>query len=351
MTDDSDYIRLTPPDDRYPAPEGLLRKPEELTDEQFDLLAVAWAEETLAGDSLAEFNSVITAIPSRKMRAESFSKVRLTPFNDKWIYRNSLIRQSPATKAIRRTLVISLLSAAAVIAFLITGPAIRSRTTETLPGTLPEGTVMSEALIPEAYPVIIPDGTQDEASGARSITETEKPATRLIAHLTDPVRTGTAGAIAERGIAVSDAGIHGPVRAVPGADMTVTDNAVAGSDLAYQARTLPVTLAITAASPVMITAAKTTDLHAVQMAAIIPAQNKADNWIVRGISLLAKTVTKEEKNIDGYVIASACVNGINNVLGWEMQLEQANNQAGDPVAVNFSSSLLSFSKPVNKNSP
>jgi hypothetical protein len=34
-----------------------------------------------------------------------------------------------------------------------------------------------------------------------------------------------------------------------------------------------------------------------------------------------------------------------------MELEQANDKAGEPVTVNFSSSLLSFSAPVNKNSP
>ncbi len=78
---------------------------------------------------------------------------------------------------------------------------------------------------------------------------------------------------------------------------------------------------------------------------------KEPNWVFRGISALAKAITKEEKNIDGYVVASVCVNGINNFVGWEMELEQASNKDGQPVAVNFSSSLISVSVPVNKNSP
>lgn len=329
MTDDSHFPRLTPPDDRYPAPGGLLRKAEELTDDQFDLLAAAWAEESLMGDSLTELNSVIAANPSRRMRAESFRSVRLTPYNDRWIYRNRLLKQSPATKAIRRTLVITLLSAAAVVAIIITGPAIRSRTTDMLPGELPEGAVMSEALIPEAYPVIIPESIKEEPATVRPTSETD----RLAANRAD--------AMTESGKSLLATGRN------------VTEESTPAAATEDPQRAVPVTLAINTVNPALITAAINTDLHAVQMAAIIPApaQDNADNWILRSISLLAKTVTKEEKNIDGYVIASACVNGINNVLGWEMQLEQANNKAGKPVAVNFSSSLLSFSAPLNKNSP
>jgi len=83
----------------------------------------------------------------------------------------------------------------------------------------------------------------------------------------------------------------------------------------------------------------------------LPAAGKEPNWVFRGISALAKAITKEEKNIDGYVVASACVSGINNFLGWEMELEQASNNAGEPVAVNFTSSIISVSAPVNKNLP
>jgi hypothetical protein len=34
-----------------------------------------------------------------------------------------------------------------------------------------------------------------------------------------------------------------------------------------------------------------------------------------------------------------------------MELEQVNNKKGDAVAVSFSSSLLSFTKPLNKSTP
>ncbi len=341
MKDDSDFPRLTPPDDSYPAHDGLLRKPEELTDEQFDLLAAAWSEEALAGDHLSELEEAMIAIPSRRMRAESFREVKLVPYDDKWDGRNRLLRHSPATRVIKRTLVVTLLSAAAVVAFIITGPAIKSRTSDVPPEALPEAAAMSEALIPEAYPVIIPDRAKAEPAGANRVTETERPAAvPRVAETEWPA-------------AIRSAAMTEPERSVTAGDLADPAKAVHTAETVGQSRALPVTLAITAVNPALIAAARTTDLKAVQMAAIIPtpAQDKAGNWIIRGLSLLANSVTKEEKKIDGYFIASACVNGINNALGWEMELEQANDKAGEPVTVNFSSSLLSFSAPVNKNSP
>jgi hypothetical protein len=341
MKDESEFPRLTPPDDRFPAPDRLLRKPEELTDEQFDLLAAAWSEEALSGDRLSELEAVMTANPSRKMRAESFSRVKLVPYDDRWAGRNMLLRQSPATRGIKRNIVVTLLAAAAVVMFIITGPAIKNRTTDIAPGALPDGAAMSDALIPEAYPVIIPDRVKPEPAGVRSVTEAERPAG--VPRLTE----------AERLAAVRTAAMTEPLRSASATDMTDNGKAVPDVLTTEPQRTLPVALAINAVNPVIIAAAGTTDIQAMKMAAVIPAPgpDKADNWIIRGISLLARTVTKEEKKVDGYYIASACVTGINNFLGWEMELEQASNKKGEAVAVNFSSSLLSFSAPVNKNSP
>jgi hypothetical protein len=315
MKDDSDFPRLMPPDDKNPAHDGLLRKPEDLIDDQFDLLAAAWSEEALDGDQFSELEEAMTSIPSRKMRAESFREVKLVPYDDKWAGRNRLLRPTPATGVIKRTLVVTLLAAAAVVAFIITGPAIKSRTTDIGPGALPEEAVMSEALIPEASPVLIPDRVKSESAAIPRVAETERPTS---------IRT---------------------------AAMTEQEKITPAAGTAAPQRALPVSLAINTVNPVMIAAAITNDLQTVQMAAIIPTHDKADNWIIRGISLLAKTVTKEENKIDGYLVASACVKGLNNALGWEMELEHAGNKAGEPVAVNFSSSLLSFSAPVNKNSP
>ncbi len=102
MNDDTDYPRLTPPDDRYPSPGNLFRSAGDLTDDQFDLLAAAWSENALPDDSLAEMEALFASDPAKKAYAESFGQLRLRPFDDKWSGRHALLRTTPAAKIIRR---------------------------------------------------------------------------------------------------------------------------------------------------------------------------------------------------------------------------------------------------------
>jgi len=336
MTDDSDFPRLTPPDDRLTGPERLLRRPEELTDEQFDLLAAAWADNALTAESLTDMEAAIESFPARRMRAESFRKVRLVPYNDSWTGSDMLIRKSPATIAIRHPLVLTLLSAAAVIALILFWPSTARQATGTLPGTLPENTVVSEALIPEASPVII-----TRAGKERTAVEIAE----LNPVLPESARNG-------------DATVSGP-------DMETGAEAmnISAIEPAEAVKAIPVTASHAAEASLMTAIANRTDLRPVEMKKVSPAREntpapaevlppeKETNWVFRSISALAKAITKEEKSIDGYVVANACVNGLNNFLGWDMELKQASSPDGEPVAVNFSSSLISVTAPVNKNSP
>lgn len=345
MKDDSDFPRLTPPDDRLPKRDGLLRMPGDLTDVQFDLLAAAWAEGALAAGSLADMEAAIEALPSRRMRAESFRSLRLTPYNDKWIYRDRLLRQSPATAAIRRSLVLTLMAAAAVVAFIVMWPSAARQATDTLPGLIQENTAMSEALIPEGSPIIIQGSVEEPAAGEtadinRVIPRSARNRDAIVsARTADATRSGqdaeTANATSPSTVTeTTDAAKPDPVSVSHAAETSFMIAAADSRDLR------PVEIKNTTAAPIETT-----------VSAEMYAAGKEPNWVFRGISALAKAITKEEKNIDGYAVASACVNGISNFLGWEMELQQASNNEGQPVAVNFSSSLISVSAPVNKNSP
>jgi hypothetical protein len=270
------------------------------------------------------------------MRAESFRKVRLVPYNDRWTGSSRLIRKSPAATALRRSLVLTLLSAAAVIAFIVFWPSTARHATGTLPGTLPGNTAVSEALIPEASPVII----------------TGKVKERTTVEMADlnPVMPSSARS--------GDATVSGPDR-----ETGLGAINIAAIEPAETVKTIPVTASHAAEVSLMIASANRADLSPVEMKPVTPAQanapapaevvspEKETNWVFRSISALAKAITKEEKSIDGYVVASACVTGINNLLGWDMELKQASSPAGEPVAVNFSSSLISVTAPLNKNSP
>ncbi len=362
MTDDGWFPRLTPPDDRFPGAEGLLRKPEELTDDQFDLLAAARAERAIDAYSLSDMEAAIAANPARLQRAESFRSIKLTPYDDRWAGRDSLLRQSPATLVIRRYLVPVLLSAAAFAAVIFLWPSTARQPAGTLPGTIPEVAVLSEALIAAPSPVIIPAADGEATGGDVADTNRDMPLSLQVTESTGAKRAVT---VAE----TTDA--TGPLQNIETSGVTNSGHVIKLYEAASSVQVIAtaeasvpirVTEAHTAEPVLVIADANNTSLNPMTVMNVtappeqttssqeIPVTEKEANWVVRGISALAKAITKEEKSIDGLVIASTCVNSISNVLGWEMELQQKSNENGEPVAVKFNSSLISVSAPVNKNS-
>ena len=305
ITENTDFPKLTPPEDRMPSVTRLIRRPEELTDDQFDLLAAAWSEDALSGEAMAEIESVFSVSSERRNRAESFRQVRLTPLNERWPGMHSSLRTVPAIGAFRRTLIPALLAVAAMIILFVYGPAgakLKKISNEGISGT----PAMAVAEIPSSAP------------GTRVIKAPE-------------IRTGVT------------------VKSLPAADMII-----AGPDGTTEiVRVQPLALAYGNAAASTVAPAVNQGLAAVSPKIITQPEvtNEANNWMLRSISYLASAVTGKEKKIDGYAIASGAITGINTILGWDMELEHVNNKKGDPVAVSFSSSLLSFTKPLNKSTP
>ena len=352
MKDENEYPRLTPRDERYTSRDRLLRKPEDLTFDQFDLLAAAWSEGALSGDHFSELEAAMAADPSMKLRADSFSRIRLLPFDDRWPGRNRLLRQSPAATAIRRTILLTLASAAAVAGIIAFGPAVINQLTgKTIPASSVT-TEIAEIVIPEPQPVIITGGKAESSPGEIAGRNTAPASEVRTAGLNASTASNDSNVSTGRtaGTAVTPVGREGEM-------------AVRASSIRSETNTIRITEHHAAGVSTLIAAAGDTQIRPVKMNPVtgatqlpalseeLPAAVRESNWVFRGISSLAKAITKEDKKIDGYFVASACVKGINNALGWEMELEQASNKNGEPVAVNFSSSLLSFSAPVNKNSP
>jgi hypothetical protein len=305
MTDNIDFPRLTPSDDRLPSPEKLIRKPEELTDEQFDLLAAAWVGNALNSESLKEFETLLASFPEKRVHAESFRKIRLTPLNDRWEGKERMIRKSPTAVTVRRTVLITL-AAAAVLAGMITlGPSILKQKPAAILQQFHESAVVSEVLVPASSPITV--YRSEEAVKTR------------------------------QGVPV----IHEK-------DLRTHTEIVTEPE-----RILPVTADHHPFVPVLTASADMSGLIPLDLVDIVPVSSPEQeaNWILRSISFLAGAITKEKKTVDGYMIANACVNGINDILGWDMELEEVKNKSGEQTKVNFNSSLLSFSAPMNKNQP
>jgi len=311
MNDDTDYPRLTPPDDRYPSPCNLFRSAGDLTDDQFDLLAAAWSENALPDGSLAEMEALFASDPRKKTYAENFSQLRLRPYDEKWNGLHTMLQTTPAARMVRRAWLPALAAAAVILAFLVLGPFTEKQTSVTVPVSSPEVAMAPETV--EAAPAVIKEA------------------------MPEPVVTVNGRSMA----------------AVSKTSITAAKEALPLPDREQAAKTTPVTVTARAEAPVIKAGIDSRQLLAVNLNEIPASQNipeKEENWLIRGIAGLSKSVKKEKTPVDGYVIARSCIKGINSVFGSDMELEKIVSAAGDTVAVSFNSSLLSFSAPIRKSS-
>jgi hypothetical protein len=342
INEDTDFPRLTPPEERMPSGSRLFRRAEELTDDQFDHLAAAWAEGALSGDALAELEAVIVADDIRKVRAASFRNIRLAHMNEAWPGMRKAIRPSPVLTAFRRNVIPALLAVAAMVVIIITGPAgakLKMRN----PGNLTAENRMTVAEIQASSPVIAVEESFVTPEGTAPVSEETE---------TRPVPASVNAMTGEVKGAVSS--VNPDMTAVT-ADMNyaVAENRNEQPEPELIVRVEPLVIARSQAEVSAVTQAINPGMTPVNMRKILPAMRMPEetNWMLRSVSFLASAFSGKEKQIDGYAIASGCITGINTIFGWDMELEQVSNKGGEPVAVSFSSSLLSFTRPVNKTTP
>lgn len=334
-------MELRPPEVSMPSLDRLFRHPAQLTDEQFDLLAAAWAEGDLEDEALQEMEEIMSATPERRERAESFRQLRLEPATDRWSSMRGSLRPVPAARLPKRRLITATLAAAALLILLIMGPA-RKWYRE-----LPAGDPVTTATEPvpslaEAVPQPAKTETPPAEAGAPEVG-TEPPPAEAKVLLAE---TGAGPAKIEPPPAEAGAPEAGtePLLAEAG-DLPLREMLLITDHNLPVLRTLaPFTEpAMASGTMARVTMARVT------MAVVPDYQHNApdeQNWILRGLSMIAKAVTGKEREVTRYSIANSCVAGINSLLGWEMELEQLRNESGEPVALSFSSSLLSFRRPL-----
>ena len=311
MNDDTDYPRLTPPDDRYPSPGNLFRTTGDLADDQFDIIAAGWSEDALPDDSLEEMEALFASDPRKRAYAENFRQLRLRPYDEKWTGLHSLMRPTPTAKIIRRILIPALMAAAVILSFLVLGPFTDKQTSVTSPVSSPEVAMAPEPV--EAAPAVAKE------------------------MMPEPELSVNKTSLAEIKITSVTAGKE--ELPLPDREQTV--------------KIPPLAVTARAEKPVIKAGIDSRELPAVKLNEIPASLNipeEEENWLMRGIAGLSKTMKKEKTPVDGYVIARSCIKGINSVFGSDMELEKIVSAAGDTVAVSFNSSLLSFSAPVRKSS-
>jgi len=305
VRNDNGLPELVPFDDRLPSREGLYRSAGEITDDQFALLAAEWAEGDACADCLSEIETIFAASPERRVLAEDFKRIRLVPGREVWPGREAMIKTAPAAFSYKRIFYFALASAAVLLAFLTLSPLLRSSVSQSSPVILPETKISAAAISPA----------------------------------TDPVREN----------------VIKPVQALQTKITADPATEKLQADAGHNPRTEPFDLRRNPETVRLIAGVSTAELTTVERMPVqsdirsLPGETGEANWILRGISALSGIVTGKDRPVDGYMIAGACVKGVNSVLGWEMDLERVVSDDGNPLAVNFSSSLLSFSAPAKKS--
>ncbi|MCI0522900.1 MAG: hypothetical protein L0Y37_04505 [Bacteroidales bacterium] len=300
MKSDNEYPHLVPPDDTFPGQENMFRSPHDLTAEQFSLLAAAWAEGALSGESLSEIESVIAADREKRVIAESFRRLRLKPGTERWEGRNRLLRSTPAAKNVRRIFIYTIATAAAILAIMTLRPVAEQREAEQTLAVLPGVTVTAD----------MPGSVTHDIQ-----MDSEMPPAESHQVMSEPVIL------------------------------------IASAEIEEMKRDMPLEIGIAAESNVIISEINAKNLIALQIRAIPPPSEAADerSWIVNSLAALSKSGTNEDKPVNSYTIAGSLVKSVNSLLGWEMELEKVTTDEGEPVAVNFNSGLLTFSSPVKKS--
>ncbi len=301
MKSDNDNPALVPFNDRNPSPEKLYHTPAEMSDEQFALLAAAWAERGLDDDGVSELESIFKHDPEKKKYAEGFKDFRLKPGSERWDMPDNLLKTNPSALWARRSVITLLATAAVITLFIIVSPLLKEKNA-LLPPNVP-----GEMQIAAARPLI----KMKYYPPAENVTRTDSNKT------------------------------------VDNQDNIELENEAAAQDIHVSPMTI-------IGRPEIVSLQQQMNIFALTQPKIIVTDIDAEtysdqSWIVRGIMAVAGLVRKEDKPMDKYDIAGACVKGVNNALGWEMEIEKVMSENGKPVAISFSSSLLSFRSPVKKS--
>ena len=343
VRNDNDLPELVPFDDRLPSRAGLFRRAEEITDDQFALLAAEWAEGESGADSLSEIETIFAASPEKKALAEDFKRIRLVPGGEEWPGREAMIKTVPAAYSYKRIIYAALASAAVLLSFLTLSPLLRNSISQSDPAMLPQANISAAAILPQA-----------NISAAAILPEANIAAAAII-----PARDPLAATVrkTERKINATGTAVFGSTGSTTAGSTAVGSTAAQVAekllaDAGHNLRTEPFDFRNDPETVRLIAGFSTAELTTVDRMPVnadirlLPAEA---NWIMRGISSLSGFVTGKDKAVDGYMIAEACVKGVNSVLGWDMDLVRVVSYNGNPLEVNFSSSLVSFSAPAKKS--
>lgn len=301
-------LRLNPVSESTDFPGILLRNHADFDDNQLLLLAAAAEEGDLSSESRSDLDTILESAPGKKNIIASFHNLKLKPLDDRWQGKNRMLQTTPGIIALRKGVIVTLAAAAMLTAVLFLGP-VKNDIMQ------PAGQAVSIAKNNDGQKKIPEKKIPEQASTViASQLITPSVATKkliLVKNAVNPISQEIF--ITEKEKIIE---IEGNPAEIP--------------QIAYVESSIKCSLiASSISSPI--------------------TGEVSGNWMLNGISAVASALGFEDKPKDSFTVAGEGIKEINKLLGWNMRLEKETGAGGEMLAVNFSSNLLSFSKPVKKN--
>lgn len=308
------------PDDKYLFPgKNLLRKtPEEMPENQFELLCIAALENDITPEQKDELDQIIA---QNRNRYETFSfihKLKLAPPAEKFRYKNKIRKKTIPVKSIRLT--VTILGAAATVAFILYLSGLQTKISENNFKTATDAGIQKVKEPPEAgnsvtlaYDDLKTTGKiKDSFSSEKSImkenlalNQTENDFTALIPESLITRETVIRPVDFKTDIVPV---FEIPAKLCPSYSVIPQNNYTGDEE---------------------------------------PGLRKQIYAFIRGKVLGIED--KPAEKIKAYELAEAGVNGINKLLGWQMAFNEYTDETGDLTAISFSSKLIKFNLPVKKS--
>jgi hypothetical protein len=300
-------LSLEPQEKEYFLEEILYKSFSDLSEEQMMLLAAAAAEGDLTMEDASELNESFNSVSSGKISVSDYKKLKLSPFDEGFRYKNRLLKISPKSRVIRRSVFYALSAAAVIALFILTAPLSKKAVNDINPATFIAGTITRQPVITEKpvnnaeIKVSVSSKVTKNASIRPEVTEKDTQTESAI------LKTETLSTIdiPEKQTSLPSLAIAGDVRPV----------AVYANVITRDMNPVPVT---------------------------------EENWLIKGITGAVAKISNLRKNDNTFDIADQGIKGINKLLGWNMRLEKVAAANGEAGVIKFRSDLVGFSKPIKK---
>jgi hypothetical protein len=323
--DSLSLTRLSPDNIRTLEKKNLKKNASELPPSQIEFLSVAYLENDLTDAQIKDLKENISGNPENRKLFDSIQRTRLRPPEIRFRNKN-LLRKRTLTERILRFSVIGL-SAAATIALIVLSyifvPRSRETVNELIAKNLFNDTVLLKpgAVITYRENLAAKEQYQAETSEANSVIEIFVPDESQIIDM--PVAF-----LQEDSSSFSERSSEFLISAIPVSAVLEISKGIAAPSLV--------------ASNIVIEEIPYYDSERSRLRRFIASTFREK---------ILKNKEYNDSPLKSYELAEAGIEGLNELLGWEMALVKTSDEEGELKSLYFSSRVLKINTPVKKSNP